>query len=214
MDGFAYGALTLCRRPSQAVPLPCIHVTAMWVVLQPRGRRSNRRFALCPRSLAATRGISFDFSSSGYLDVSVPRVASSQPMCSAGGSGAMAPAGFAHSEIHGSKDMCSSPWLIAACHVLRRLPVPRHPPCALTIFISDGSGVHPGRPLCCISSDQMLMTFIEKERYRALSRYAALKVRGEGEPSRTGCCALASAMGHGPGIGGWARLKSGIGFCE
>ena len=63
--GFAYGALTLSRRPSQAVPLPRGFVTAMWVVLQPRRRRSNRRFALGPRSLATTRGISFDFSSSG-----------------------------------------------------------------------------------------------------------------------------------------------------
>ncbi len=32
--------------------------------------------------LAATNGISVDFSSSGYLDVSVPRVASAGPMCS------------------------------------------------------------------------------------------------------------------------------------
>ena len=28
-------------------------------------------------------------------------------------------------------DICSSPWLIAACHVLRRLLMPRHSPCAL-----------------------------------------------------------------------------------
>ena len=38
---------------------------------------------------------------------------------------------FPHSEICGSMDMCSLPQLIAACHVLLRLPVPRHPPCAL-----------------------------------------------------------------------------------
>ena len=31
----------------------------------------------------------------------------------------------------GSKDICSSPWLFAAYHVLHRLSVPRHPPCAL-----------------------------------------------------------------------------------
>ena len=31
-------------------------------------------------SLAATRAISVDFCSSGYLDVSVPRVASSEPI--------------------------------------------------------------------------------------------------------------------------------------
>ena len=40
--------------------------------------------------------------------------------------------GFPHSEICGSKDACSSPQLIAACHVLHRLEVPRHPPCALS----------------------------------------------------------------------------------
>ena len=31
------------------------------------------------------------------------------------------PAGLSHSEIHGSKDICSLPWLIAAYHVLHRL---------------------------------------------------------------------------------------------
>ena len=74
--GFAYGALTLCRRPSQAVPLPRRFITARRPAPRPRRRRSNRRFALGPRSLATTRGISFDFSSSGYLDVSVPQVTS------------------------------------------------------------------------------------------------------------------------------------------
>src|SRR5215510_12181923 len=41
-------------------------------------------------------------------------------------------AGFPHSEISGSRDVCSSPELIAACHVLHRLHAPRHPPCALS----------------------------------------------------------------------------------
>ena len=40
-------------------------------------------------------------------------------------------AGFPHSEIPGSMLMCSSPRLIAACHVLHRLLMPRHSPCAL-----------------------------------------------------------------------------------
>ena len=46
--------------------------------------------------------------------------------------------GFPHSEIFGSKRMCRSPKLIAACHVLHRLLMPRHSPCALislTIFL-------------------------------------------------------------------------------
>ena len=40
-------------------------------------------------------------------------------------------AGFPHSEISGSMRMCRSPKLIAACHVLHRLLMPRHSPCAL-----------------------------------------------------------------------------------
>ena len=40
--------------------------------------------------------------------------------------------GFPHSEISGSKLVCSSPKLIAACHVLHRLSTPRHPPSALS----------------------------------------------------------------------------------
>ena len=39
--------------------------------------------------------------------------------------------GFPHSEIHGSKLIRSSPWLIAAYYVLHRLSTPRHPPNAL-----------------------------------------------------------------------------------
>ena len=44
----------------------------------------------------------------------------------------MTPAGFPHSDIHGSRPACGSPRLIAACYVLPRLSAPRHPPCALT----------------------------------------------------------------------------------
>ena len=38
---------------------------------------------------------------------------------------------FPHSDICGSRLICSSPQLFAACHVLHRLPVPRHSPYAL-----------------------------------------------------------------------------------
>ena len=44
----------------------------------------------------------------------------------------MSQSGFPHSEIPGSKPACGSPRLIAACHVLLRLHVPRHPPYALS----------------------------------------------------------------------------------
>ena len=44
----------------------------------------------------------------------------------------MTPTGLPHSEIPGSKRVNRSPWLIAACRVLHRLPMPRHPPLALS----------------------------------------------------------------------------------
>ena len=46
----------------------------------------------------------------------------------------IAPDGLPHSDIRGSRDICSSPRLFAACHVLLRLREPRHPPCALHTF--------------------------------------------------------------------------------
>ena len=45
-------------------------------------------------------------------------------------------AGLSHSEIRGSKVICTLPRLIAAYHVLLRLREPRHPPCALFSFLS------------------------------------------------------------------------------
>ena len=45
--------------------------------------------------------------------------------------------GLSHSEIFGSKVICTCPKLIAAYHVLHRLREPRHPPCALAYFLSN-----------------------------------------------------------------------------
>ena len=42
---------------------------------------------------------------------------------------------FPHSDICGSRLICSSPQLFAACHVLLRRHVPRHPPYALCSLI-------------------------------------------------------------------------------
>ena len=71
------------------------------------------------------------FSSSGYLDVSVHRVPSIW-LCIHHTVTGVSPAGFPHSDICGSMDICSSPQLFAAYHVFHRLLVPRHPPCALS----------------------------------------------------------------------------------
>ena len=75
------------------------------------------------------------FSSSGYLDVSVHRV----PFLIEDDS--TTAAGFPHSDISGSKDICSSPKLFAAYHVFHRLLVPRHPPYAL-ISITNSTSSH------------------------------------------------------------------------
>ena len=81
-------------------------------------------------SLAATLEIDFSFSSSGYLDVSVHRVPFHTLWIGVWMTEVFS-AGFPHSDISGSMDICSSPKLFAAYHVFHRLLVPRHPPCAL-----------------------------------------------------------------------------------
>ena len=85
-----------------------------------------------PRSLAATQGIAVAFSSSGYLDVSVPPVGPLWPMCSARSDGTLPPSGFPIRKSPGQRLLGNSPELIAAYHVLHHLPTPRHPPFALS----------------------------------------------------------------------------------
>ena len=123
---FAYWTITIYGLPSHAVLLtfvvfqvvrtPKILLSLVWPL---------------PRSLATTSGISVDFFSSPYLDVSVQAVPliclCIQHMMTDDWS-----AGLLHSEICGSPCICHSPQLIAAYHVLHRLPVPRHSPCALS----------------------------------------------------------------------------------
>ena len=125
-SGFGYGALTLSGRLFQSRS-PA--VTESLMQSEPRDARITV-WAL-PRSLAATYGIDVSFSSSGYLDVSVPRVPFHKLWIHLWMT-VVHTAGFPHSEISGSKDICSSPKLIAAYHVFHRLLVPRHPPCALS----------------------------------------------------------------------------------
>ena len=81
---------------------------------EPRSARTTV-WAL-PVSLAATPGIDVSFSSSGYLDVSVPWVRSL--LCRVT---ELHSAGLSHSEISGSRAICALPELIAAYHVLHRL---------------------------------------------------------------------------------------------
>ena len=124
-SSFAYGAFTLSGRLSQ-------NRSAKFVESIMRSEPRDARIPVwaLPFSLAATYGIDVSFSSSGYLDVSVPRVPFHKLWIHLWMT-VVHTAGFPHSEISGSKDICSSPKLIAAYHVFHRLSVPRHPPCAL-----------------------------------------------------------------------------------
>ena len=74
----------------------------------------------------------FVFSSWGYLDVSVPLVSLHYAMYSRNDTYVFTVCGFPHSEICASSVICTYTQLFAACHVLLRLPVPGHPPCALS----------------------------------------------------------------------------------
>ena len=130
-SSFAYGAFTLSGWLSQ-------NHSAKLIRSITRSEPRNARIPVwpLPRSLATTCGIDVSFSSSGYLDVSVHRVPLHALWIGAWMTG-VCPAGFPHSEIHGSRDICSSPWLFAAYHVFLRLSVPRHPPCALSCLTFD-----------------------------------------------------------------------------
>ena len=125
-SSFAYGAFTLSGRLSQ-------NRSAKFVesIMRSEPRDARTPVWALPFSLAATLKIEFSFSSSGYLDVSVHRVPL-LTLCIGVRILEVCSSGFPHSEISGSKDICSSPKLFAAYHVFHRLLVPRHPPYALS----------------------------------------------------------------------------------
>ena len=132
---FAYGAFTLSRWSFQ-----CHSATIVESIIRSEPRSARTPVWALSGSLAATTEITVVFSSSGYLDVSVHRVPSVHLwiQCTVT---EVSSAGFPHSDICGSLDICSSPQLFAAYHVFLRLLVPRHPPCALislTYHLSAG----------------------------------------------------------------------------
>ena len=124
-SSFTYGAFTLSGWLSQN------HSAKIEESIM-RSEPQSARTLVWPLSisLAATLEIEFSFFSSGYLDVSVPRVPF-HTLCVGVWILEVYSSRFPHSEISGSMDICSSPKLFAAYHVFHRLLVPRHPPCAL-----------------------------------------------------------------------------------
>ena len=154
-SSFAYGTFTLSGLLSQN---SSAGITESIMRSEPRNARTPV-WALSI-SLAATLEIDFSFSSSGYLDVSVHRVPFHTLWIGVWIHEVFS-CGFPHSDIHGSKDICSSPWLFAAYHVFHRLLVPRHPPCALTTLTVAGTieSLDSLFPHWCIALHQRALCF-------------------------------------------------------
>ncbi len=130
---FAYGAVTLYGRPFQAVRLACCLVTR-----RPCGQAGPTTPPCKHDGLGYVRVRSPLLAESLLFSVPVgtemvhfPTLPSLAYGFSQGYPG-MSLGGLPHSEIAGSKLVCSSPALIAAYHVLHRLLAPRHSPYALS----------------------------------------------------------------------------------
>jgi hypothetical protein len=64
---------------------------------------------------------------------------------------------------------CSSPRLFAACHVLHRRPVPRHPPCALIRLTSSSFDTNPKAGIS-LSTNPPNNTFLTPRRLAEIFR--------------------------------------------
>ena len=111
--GFPYGAVTRYGPPFQALPVPCDKATGLFRVRSPLLAES-RLMSVPPATemfqFAGFASCAYEFSAGYPLRGGLP-----------------------HSEIPGSPIARISPGLFAACHVLHRLSVPRHPPDALLL---------------------------------------------------------------------------------
>ena len=112
-------------RLSSAVPLSGPDLLS---VLLPR--TSLRRYGLDCSAFARHYSRNLFFSS-GYLDVSLPRVPRVAAIFFTARCPGIPQGGFPHSDICGSMPYHNSPQLFAVVHVLPRPLAPRHPPYAL-----------------------------------------------------------------------------------
>ncbi len=145
---FVYRALTVSGRSFQIVRLEGWFLTRP-PASRPEGDRpynpgvQARRFGLFRvRSPLLAESLLFSFPA-GTEMVHFPALPSTAYVFSRRYPG-ITPGGFPHSEISGSTLVCSSPKLIAACHVLHRLLAPRHPPYALSSLTTLGNRRTPG----------------------------------------------------------------------
>ena len=91
----------------------------------------------------------------------------------------MTPRRFPDSEIPGSMPVSGSPRLIAAVHVLHRLPIPRHPPSALSSLIASFRRTQRSGP-------HRIQTTHAKE-FAAISRFGFQRAFYPAQPTGTGC---------------------------
>ena len=70
------------------------------------------------------------------------------------------PGGLPHSDTPGSRAVCASPGLFAACRVLHRLQEPGHPPCALPRFPRARAAARPRAPPPRAASLQLLSRLV------------------------------------------------------
>ena len=110
----------------------CSCLTYYDAVLQPRHCNIQHRFGLFPvRSPLLGESLLFSLPA-GTKMFQFPALAPAQKKMQVTG---LQPDRLSHSEIRGSRVICTYPRLIAAYHVLHRLCEPRHPPCALSYFL-------------------------------------------------------------------------------
>ena len=136
--GFGYGGFALSAAPFQALLLPSFRAVSRSrnpAEQAPRFRLVRVRSPLLAQSLCL---ISFPPGTEMFhFPGSRPSGLCVQPEVTVSST-----AGLLHSDILGSKCVCHSPKLIAAYHVLRRLAMPRHPPCALSRLIVSSFRSH------------------------------------------------------------------------
>ena len=129
--GFGYGGFALSAAPFQALLLPSFRAVSR--SRNPRGQAPWFRLVRVRSPLLAQSLCLISFppgTEMFHFPGSRPSGLCVQPEVTASSA-----AGLLHSDILGSQCVCHSPRLFAAYHVLRRLAMPRHPPCALSRLI-------------------------------------------------------------------------------
>src|SRR4029450_7263007 len=145
-ETFPYGAVTRSGPPFQTLPVALLKATGLVRVRSPLLAES-----LLMSFPPATEMFQFARFASSALCIGADDTAVS--------------GGFPHAGIHGSTGARPSPRLIAACYVLPRLSVPRHPPNALKrLILANPKPAPPGEPRIRKACSALVSLFIQSNR--------------------------------------------------